>query len=666
MFRISSIFLLILFTMVSCSKAPSSDKKKMVLNYFEQINSDSHSDSLKLQYVDNLYNFLIHDKNDSVNRSLLFSVIRQYFILNQNEAYLQASKKIYQFSSSDNDTLQMAKSLCYIGDYFENNTQLDSAFKYYSKSEKLYRIIDEHSGIGKSTLYKSGILYDAGIYTESEVQTANAMYYLKRDGNQRLLYESYNLMGLNLSELGDYEKALLYFNLAREQLDAMKKNNYSEDKLIKSRASIYNNIGNLFEKKADFTSAILFYTKGLASHKIKENQPTLYAMLLDNLANAKMKSGALKDVERLLLESAKIRARLQIKSGIVTGVIHLGEYYIAAKDTIKGLNLLTDGYKKAKEIESTYDVKNALKLLSLNDKENRDYYNKLYISITDSLQNIERNTRNKFARIAYETEQIEEKNDTLIKKYTSTVLLFSSALLLVSVIFIIYRLKSRNRELHYIKNQQESNEKIYQLILEQQHENQSARLEERNRIALELHDGIVNRVFATRFNLTLLQSGASDQKAQLVQELIIVEEEIRKVSHDLQQNSAFEDTSFQKALESLVLNQTNAMNTQFDCSIDNYIDWSVIPSAYKVPIYRIVQEALHNVNKYAQATKCFVFLLKKGSKISLQIADNGIGFETEKKSQGIGLKNIQQRVESINGTYTISSDSSGTTIEILF
>jgi signal transduction histidine kinase len=72
------------------------------------------------------------------------------------------------------------------------------------------------------------------------------------------------------------------------------------------------------------------------------------------------------------------------------------------------------------------------------------------------------------------------------------------------------------------------------------------------------------------------------------------------------------------------------------------------------------------VNKYAQATKCFVFLLKKGTKISLQISDNGVGFDIEKKKQGIGLKNMQQRAKSIKGSFSIVSDSSGTTIEILF
>ena len=389
-------------------------------------------------------------------------------------------------------------------------------------------------------------------------------------------------------------------------------------------------------------------------------------MLLDNLAYAKMKSGELNDLETLFMTSAKIRDSLQFKSGIISSKMYLGEYYIHINDTMKGLAFLKEGYKQAKAIESTYDTKNALRLLSLHDKNNQVYYSKLYISITDSLQIVERNTREKFARIAYETNQIEEKNDSLIKKYTSTVLLFSCALLLLIFIFIFYRLKSRNKELHYIKNQQDNNEKIYQLIMQQQNQNQTARYEERNRIALELHDGIVNRIFATRFNLTLLQSGESYQKEQLVDELRTVEEEIRKVSHDLQKNLAFEDDSFQKSLESLVLHQSKTMKTKFECSIDVYIDWSLVPSSYKVHIYRICQEALHNVNKYACATECFVILLKRGTQISLQITDIGIGFETDKKKQGIGLKNIQQRVLSIKGTFSILSDSSGTTIKILF
>lgn len=663
----TTIFLLFTVLLLnSCRDVPAPDKSKTVHKFNDQIHSESNVDSVKIQYIDTLYQYLLPKKNDSLNRIILFDVVRNYFILNDNETFLEASQKMLQFSIEGKDSLHMAKSLCYIGDYYEDQTQLDSAFKYYAQSEKLYRINHDTIGLGKSTLYKAGILYDAGIFTESEVQTAHALQYLIRTNNVRLIYESYNLMGLNLKELGNYENSLHYFNLALQELHVMERSKYSSEKLLKSRATIYNNIGNLFEKKEEHKRAIEYYKEGLEVENIELNCPALYSMLLDNLAYSQMKSGSLTSIDSLFKESTRIRDSLQLKSGIVTGLIHLGEFHIKTKDTLKGLFYLEKGFKKAKGIKSTYDLKNALRLLSINDNTKGDYYTKLYIRLSDSLQNVERATRNTFARISYETDQVVEKNENLVKKYISTVVLFSIALLFIGTVFIIYRLKSKNKELQFIQEQQESNEKIYQLILEQQQQNQSVRDEERNRIAMELHDGIVNRIFTTRFNLMQLQPEQVEKKELLVQELIAAETEIRKVSHDLQQNLLFEDNSFQKTLGALVLGQSNTYQTVFDFSIDTYIDWNLVSNENKVHIYRISQEALHNVNKYAHATKCFIFIMKIGTQISLQIIDNGIGFETDKIKTGIGLKNIQQRASNMGGSFQITSKPEGTTLEVLF
>ncbi len=662
-FWITFIFLVCI---ASCSNEPIPSKEKVITRYLNQINSMSIADSTRLNYVDSLYHYSLKVKNDSTSRAALYEAVRAYYLLRKNQEFLSGSRLLYKLSSLEKDTLHMAKSLYCIGDYFEINFQLDSAFTYYLKAENHFKIIDNIEGTGKATLYKAGILYEVGIFTESEIQTSNALAYLIKTDNERLIYETYNLMGLNLTELENYEKSFYYFTLALKQLVVLERNNYAPAKLIKSRAAIYNNLGNLFTNTSDFNKAISYYEKGLLSNDIKENHPKLYCMLLDNLATAKMKSGNFLGIEQLFKQSMHIRDSLDIKSGIVTGNIHLGEYYLAAKDTTKAVHYLTEGYEKAKDIKSTYDVKHALQLLSLTDTKSKTFFTPLYISITDSLQNIERNTRNKFARIAYETDQIEEKNESLVKKYTSTVLVFSCVLLLLTVIFIIFRLKSKNKELQFSKTQQESNEKIYQLILEQQNQNQKVRSDERNRIALELHDGIVNRIFTTRFNLMQLPSNQIEQKKLLVEELISAETEIRKVSHDLQQNLTFEDQSFQVALKKLVASQSNQHQTIFDCSIDTYIDWTLIPSVHKVHVYRICQEIFQNVNKYAQASKCFVMVLKRGTQIVLQITDNGIGFNTEKTKQGIGLRNIAERVKKIKGTLQITSNSNGTTIEVLF
>lgn len=302
-----------------------------------------------------------------------------------------------------------------------------------------------------------------------------------------------------------------------------------------------------------------------------------------------------------------------------------------------------------------------------NDSKNKTYYTNQYLKISDSIQQVERATRNKFARIAYETDQVEEKNMVLSKTNTNIIIGFGITVLLLGGLMVIYRLKSRNKELLFIKEQQEANEKIYQLMLHQQAETEQARNEERNRIAMELHDGIVNSIFTTRFNLMQLESGTLEKKQQLVQELEKAENEIRRVSHDLKQNLLFEDKTLPEILANLIALQKNELNTKFDLLVDKYIDWSAISSDAKIHIYRIIQEALQNSNKYSKAVKCCVFLLKTGPKTTIRIWDNGIGFDPEKVKQGIGLRNIKERTKALNGILKITSSSEkGTTLEIVF
>jgi len=662
---ITFIILTFLLAAITCKERSNSFINHDVNYYFEKIKSDSVAKSDRIKFNDTLYNFLFHQKYDEINGDLLLKSAREYFKLGQNEQYFKAVNHIYHLAKNKKDTLCLAKSLCYLGDYYENDAQIDSAFKYYSKSQQLFEITHDSLNTARLIMYKAGVLYDAGIFTESEIETIAALKFLINSKNDRLIYESYNLMALNANELDNSESALNYFDLALARLKIMESNKYPLEKIKQSRNIIYNNIGRVYSKKKKYEQAIFFYNKALLNPDT-EQTPFLYAMLLDNIACAKMKSGEKNGVENLFLEARKIRDSLQIKSGIVTGKIHQGEFYLSLKDTVKGLALLREGYQMAKEIESSYDIKNALQLLSLNDNYNRILYAKLFIKINDSIQNTERITRNKFARIAYETDQIKEKNEILSKKYSNLLILFGFSIFFIIVAAMIYRLKNKNKELLSIQEQQLSNEKIYQLFLQQQDLDQKVRNEERNRIGMELHDGIINRIFATRFNLALLQTNQPQRQELLVKELRAAEAEIRKVSHNLQQNLIFEEDRFHKALISLIEIQKNEYNTVFEYNIDKYIDWSTISSHNKIHLYRILQEALHNVNKYAKATRCYVFLLEKENQISMEITDNGIGFDATSTKRGIGLSNINQRTNALKGTLNINTSSSGTTIKVVF
>jgi signal transduction histidine kinase len=91
-------------------------------------------------------------------------------------------------------------------------------------------------------------------------------------------------------------------------------------------------------------------------------------------------------------------------------------------------------------------------------------------------------------------------------------------------------------------------------------------------------------------------------------------------------------------------------------TVDRYIDWSAVSSENKIHVYRIIQEAIQNLNKYSKAKKCFLMLLKTGDKTTIRIWDDGIG-----------IKNIIERVKSLNGECKITSTKgNGTKIEVIF
>jgi signal transduction histidine kinase len=88
----------------------------------------------------------------------------------------------------------------------------------------------------------------------------------------------------------------------------------------------------------------------------------------------------------------------------------------------------------------------------------------------------------------------------------------------------------------------------------------------------------------------------------------------------------------------------------------------------KIYLYRIIQEALNNIVKHAEATKVDISLLYENDEIRLTIADNGIGFDmTKTRKSGNGINNMNDRAEILGGTFKlVSNPGVGTTIEVLF
>jgi signal transduction histidine kinase len=281
------------------------------------------------------------------------------------------------------------------------------------------------------------------------------------------------------------------------------------------------------------------------------------------------------------------------------------------------------------------------------------------------MQILERNFRDKFARIAYETDEISQEKETAIKQKWIIVTIAGVIIVIIVLLLIITRQRSKQKELQFQQLQQKANGEIYHLMLAQKAKEDEARQTEKKRIARELHDGIMNKLSSTRLNLAILSKKTDTETIQkcltYINQINQIETDIRNISHDLNQDVFQEEDSFRKMIEDFVNQQNTTSKTHYELELDNDIDWNAISSEIKMHLYRIIQEASHNINKYGQAKKASISLVLDAPNICMAITDNGIGFDTSVSSKGIGIQNMQTRVKLLNGKFSIRSTKRDTT-----
>ena len=291
------------------------------------------------------------------------------------------------------------------------------------------------------------------------------------------------------------------------------------------------------------------------------------------------------------------------------------------------------------------------------------------MKLNDSLMLAERRVRDKFSRIRFETEEYIEENIELKEKNIWISVSSALSLLSIGLLFFVYRQKSRNRQLILEKNHQEQNEEIYDLMLKQQNREEQGRVEERMRISEELHDGVLARLFSVRMGLGFfnIQGKLKDGEKfdKLTHELQLVEKEIRSLSHALKDDDLTAKNDFPNLLVSLMKNQGAIGHFTYQLKIDEDLAWNRVSDQIKINLYRTVQESIYNIIKHAKCDRVEVAIIRKESLIELKIVDNGIGFDTNRKIKGIGLKNIRSRAKNIGARINFESENNnGTTIKL--
>ena len=188
---------------------------------------------------------------------------------------------------------------------------------------------------------------------------------------------------------------------------------------------------------------------------------------------------------------------------------------------------------------------------------------------------------------------------------------------------------------------------------------------ERKRLSLEIHDSIGQKLVAIKYNLALYQiSKKADDFNQINDSIDGTIEEIRTITHNLS-TQIVSEVGLKNSLGQLLEESSKALKAEkiFEFSLVEEINLNDEKSKM---IYRIVQECLSNAMKHSRASEITLRLRAINQQLSIEIEDNGRGFEMkDSKINGIGLSNIRERVSYLDGFIRISSQpGAGTSIKV--
>ncbi len=597
---------------------------------------------------------------DSVKTKRLSELALGYKRLNDTIAFRKENTKLIVLAKKINDFKSHGEAHWDLGSFFRIH-QPDSAIYHYKEAYSLFLKADLDKVFNS---YPGRMLYSIAFikennkdYVGAEKDVVKAIKFYTKNEIKDRLFAAYNLLAIIQKNMGKYDKAIEYYGKAKEFIRFTNKKRHYHLQITN-----INNMASINLGKGDYSKSIFFYEKLLNIDSLKQKDSKSYAKTLSGLAYAKFKNGST-DFDFLIQEfenSNKILDSL----GIIYDKARNHEYKAEVLHKIGDTDLAIESTLMAKTIaKETFNndrLLSSLKLLTVLDKKNSAQYAEAYFNLSEKLQQQERTIQDKFARIEMETDEVIEKNESLAKQKETLIGIAIGLLLLGLGTFIIISQRANNQKLKFQQSQQESNQEIYNLMLSQQGKFQEGKQLEQKRISQEIHDGILGQMLGIRLILSGLNErndeSAITQRAELIEKLRELEEEIRTISHELNSAAYKKINNYIIAIQDLIATVSSSSKISIKFEFTETYDWDNLEGDIKINTYRIVQECLQNCVKHAKCKNIAVNLNFNDNKIILKIIDNGVGFNVKKGRKGIGLKNIISRIEKIDGNLNIESN----------
>ncbi|MFD2824388.1 ATP-binding protein [Lacinutrix iliipiscaria] len=499
----------------------------------------------------------------------------------------------------------------------------------------------------------------------------NAIRIYENLGAQIKVGKLYSDLGWKLKHR-DFEKAFAYL---QKGINILKNNKDASTNLYES----YDNFGVLHGMKKQWDSALYYHNKSLRFRKIIKDSISI-PFNYSHIANVYLNTKKFILAEKYLDSSLRIREKRNDIYGVTDSKLYLGDLFFAKKEFSKAANQFDEAYTLSSDYKYYPLKKYAAEYLyksydSLKDYKNALKYIIIFNKLKDSVTNVATNSKIAELEIEYQTEKkereiltqrtnIAEQNLTLQQRKYQIFGLITLALILGFLGYLFYnQQKLKNKQLQKENALKDALAKI---------ETQNRLQEQRLRISRDLHDNIGAQ-------LTFIISSIDNLKYGF--------ELPKKLDAKLSTISSFTKSTIYELRDTIwAMNKSEITFEDLQSRISNFVDQAnLVSEAIKfefkaeentkeelkltsvdgMNFYRIIQEAINNAIKYAEASKIEVYINTIKNKLSISILDNGKGFDLEHTKRGNGINNMKKRANDIDAQIFIESvPNAGTTIKV--
>ncbi len=618
-------------------------------------------------YIDSIAKVTKNIKSDSLKSLYSFRLSKLYLIVQdveKSKKYLAQANRLKTKFPYLNDLSIYYNSFSFMDkgdtDGFEKTLlEANKKLKKYNNTEA-YR-------------FRASILHNYGILQQRKnnekgymkLMVNEAIPIAKKSRDYELISSLYKAVAIIFMNTGEREKANEYLSEAQNYIErALKKT----PTLAESKMETYIiNAENLVELK-HFYDAKKVLDKAFSTLKhFPESNLNDFYFYSEGLYYAKQNknSNALESYKKGMKSAEKhqnLIALNRLKFAEYQVLFKLKNYLKAKNNLdylIKNTPFILDKKNYYNELAKVYNA--------ISEYDKAYFYSNKYNTINDSINNT--NFQNEIVALEakYKKAESERKINLLLSQNEKAILMVNntrlntilfgvlSFLLFLSVLFLWIFNKNQKK----LSAQKEINLKQDLIAFENRHKLSVSKALiqgeeiERKRIARDLHDGLGSMLSGLKIHLNL----AKKEKGEIINGVDTLLDnsikELRNISQNLMPESLLE-LSLEHALKDLCAANSN---TTTKIEFQYLIKKSKLPKNYEIMIYRIIQELLNNASKYANASRVLVSCSQNQDVFFITVEDNGIGFtilDTKNKT-GMGLKNIKNRVEFLNGKLEIES-----------